>query len=439
MAMGNEDLSFQAQANKDPERYGDEEKINSGGLKDIYKVMDRSTRRYVALAKPRNLSNAEQKEHFLREAYLTASLEHPNIMPVYDSGLIENYTPFFTMKLMKGETLQGIIDQKADNWKEWSLIQRLSLFIQITEAIAYSHSKQIVHLDLKPENIQLGEFGEVLVCDWGLGKILYEEESSLKNDVDPGLYNDMTLDGELKGTPGYMAPEQADPTRGERDARTDIYALGGILYCMMTGEKPVQGSDLETIMKNTLAGELMDVKIQEKALNSVILKALETNPQARYESVLELQNDLQAFIQGFATSAEEADLSRLLWLFVRRNFRLIISLSTLVSFGFFWLYSSQKQGKLQDLYSNEKEVNQQIKSMAVGQLLDYTKETLKTFQFDQTENILKAALAMEDQNALAWNALGELKFYRQEFEEATECFNKASDSVHDYLSEKIKI
>ena len=143
------------------ERYTHKELLATGGMKEIYKVYDTKMKRFIAMARLIPDSDEELAEVFLKEAALTASLEHPNIISVYDFGINENLDPFFTMELKVGESLDEIIDEeKAD------LNELLEIFVKVCDAISYAHSNNVIHLDLKPDNIQVGKYGEVQVCDW---------------------------------------------------------------------------------------------------------------------------------------------------------------------------------------------------------------------------------------------------------------------------------
>ena len=156
----------------------------------------------------------------------------------------------------------------------------LESFIKVCDAISYAHSKNVLHLDLKPENIQLGQFGEVLVCDWGLGKIIGDKDIEYDQMLfNPDLLNNVTLTGKVVGTPGYMAPEQIN-LKHEKSFQTDIYALGSILYKIITGRDAFESEKLDEILQETLRGEVcppkgLDLNWQVPiSLSAVALKAM---------------------------------------------------------------------------------------------------------------------------------------------------------------------
>ena len=191
------------------DRYTDKEILALGGMKKVSRIFDSKTGRHVAMAELRAEAPSELFETFLREARLTALLEHPNIISVHDIGLSPEGLPFFTMDLKKGDSLATIL--KKNRLSRNALLE---IFIKLCDALSYAHSQKVMHLDLKPENIQIGRFGEVFICDWGLSKISGSDESEGKEFdeilFNPDLLNNMTLSGQVKGTPGYMAPEQIE-------------------------------------------------------------------------------------------------------------------------------------------------------------------------------------------------------------------------------------
>jgi serine/threonine-protein kinase len=282
------------------ERYGQTELMAVGGMKRIFKVLDRHGNRYVAMARLHEDASELLFDPFIREARLTALLEHPNIISVHDVGVDKEGKPYFTMDLKAGDGLDVVL-QKALADGGCALSDRLDVFLKVCDAITYAHSRDVIHLDLKPANIQVGHYGEVLVCDWGLAKL-------------------MTLYGQVKGTPGYMAPEQI---RGdERDKRTDIYALGAVLYAVLTCRPPLTG-DTDTMLQAAVSGDVVPpterVSGVPEALSAVVMKAMALNPADRYASVSDLITDVRAFLGGFSPVAHEIGLSTELMLFYRRN------------------------------------------------------------------------------------------------------------------------
>lgn len=303
----------------------------SGGMKAIYKIRDLRTNRFVAMAEiKKEGENADLKnEQFLREARIAAALEHPNILPVYDIGLHNDGSPFFTMKLMKGVSLDRILKEKVKlnpfYGKRFDQSSLLEIFVKVCEAVSYAHSCRVVHLDIKPSNIMIGDYGEVYICDWGIAKILdstiaeYQEIISL----DEGILNDITLSGVMKGTPGFMAPEQIDKKFGKKCEQTDIYSLGALLYSMLIYKRPLAGSSSEQTIKATTSGKIPVPKaISEQipdSLNAICIKSMATYQGNRYNSVKELLSDLRAYQEGFATQAENASPFKLFQLLLKRN------------------------------------------------------------------------------------------------------------------------
>ncbi|MCM8528529.1 MAG: serine/threonine protein kinase [Lentisphaeraceae bacterium] len=312
------------------ERYTDRTAIAKGGMKTIYKVLDLKTDRYIAMAELHEGASESSFENFIREARLTANLEHPNIISIHDIGLRENDKPFFTMDLKVGDSLRVILkklDERDPEYeKRYTLNVLLEIFSKICDAMDYAHSRAVLHLDLKPDNIQIGLHGEVLVCDWGLGKVIGEkspEYTSFETELNPDLLNDITQAGELKGTPGYMAPEQACKD-GVKNYQTDIYALGCILYSILT-QKPTVSGSLDEMMEATRKGDIeLPSKVcpelfLPKTLDSIFEKATQLDPEKRYSSVKQLKSDISNFLAGYSTSVEKGLFIHEIGLFYRRN------------------------------------------------------------------------------------------------------------------------
>ena len=208
-----------------------------------------------------------------------------------------------------------------------ALSKKLNILIKVCDAISYAHSQEIIHLDLKPDNIQISSFGEVTVCDWGLAKAHGGQEKT--GDTVEGLdqfeIDNMTQDGVVKGTLGYMAPEQIS---GDiKNAKTDVYALGAILFEMLYGELPVEGETALDMVKMTIRGKInIPTTDVPNPLKAVALKALSLEKEDRYSSVEQFQKEIHNYLSGRATSAENAGLGRLFVLLVKRNKALTLTL-----------------------------------------------------------------------------------------------------------------
>jgi predicted Ser/Thr protein kinase len=242
-------------------RYALVKEIARGGMGQIYFGEDPQLERQVAV-KVSSISEGGEDQRFTKEAKVLALLAHPNIVPIHTMGVDSQGRPFYSMKLVKGRTLQAVLNALKDGntaaTKEYTQAALLTVFRKVSDAMAFAHAKGILHRDLKPENIMVGEYGEVLVMDWGLAKILGERDAmgAVKAAAtDTGDYG-MTLEGEVMGTPQYMSPEQAEGMVAELDTRSDIYSLGGILYAILTLRPPVGGSTLAEVLGNVKSGVL---------------------------------------------------------------------------------------------------------------------------------------------------------------------------------------
>jgi serine/threonine protein kinase len=305
--------------------YSQKSVLVQGGMKLISRIFDKRTNRFVAMAELIKKEDSELYEPFLREARLTALLDHPNIMNIHEIGLDESSHPYFTMDLKQGDNLEIILQKivKSDSVyrEKYGLNELLDIFQKVCNAVDYAHSKAVVHLDLKPDNIQVGDYGEVLLCDWGLSKIVgSSDDLQQDNLLNPDMLNNMTLHGIVKGTPGYMAPEQI--TGEQKTQQTDVFSLGCILYKICTGVSPFDG-ELEFLFAQTVEGRYTPVMEVNKTiapgLVAIVDKAMRPVPEDRYLSVDQLINDLRKYREGFATEAENAGALRLLQLLYKRN------------------------------------------------------------------------------------------------------------------------
>jgi eukaryotic-like serine/threonine-protein kinase len=308
---------------RDDRKYHVRGLIAMGGMGAVLDAEDLATRRPVAMKVLLNANTSEDVARFIEEAQITAQLEHPNIVPIYELNVNELDKPFYTMKLVRGESLahvlHALVTERDGAGQRWPLGELLVTFDKACDAIAFAHSKGVVHRDLKPENVMVGDFGEVMVMDWGLAKALGQsanlgrihQESihtmvrSIRRDDEAREF--MTIAGKAIGTPQFMSPEQASGRSHEVDARADVYALGALLYQIITLVPPVSGSDATEIFDHVISGRikapremvgdrklphLPDGRIPE-SLASVTMKALSLNPDDRHATVRALQADVQ--------------------------------------------------------------------------------------------------------------------------------------------------
>ncbi len=309
-----------------------------GGMGMILDAKDRSTGRTVAMKVMRNRGSADAVIRFISEAKITAHLEHPNIVPVHELSVYEDDQVFYTMKFVRGETLHAILDKLLSGDKstieKYPLAALLTVFQKICDALSFAHSKGVIHRDLKPDNVMIGDYGEVLVMDWGLAKA--EGENWVANnpqELDGSSFE--TLAGQVMGSPHYMSPEQARGEIANLDARTDIYALGAILYHLITLSPPVQGQNAADVLSKVSKGELApafesltDSKMRRphlpgarvpESLIAVTRKAMAFTREDRYGKVAELQSDISAYQNGFATHAENAGTAKQFALLLNRH------------------------------------------------------------------------------------------------------------------------
>ena len=302
-----------------------------GGMGLVYEGYDQHLARRVAV-KVSALKSGRSDPRFIREARVLALLAHPNIVPIYNLGQDASGRSCYGMKLVRGQTLQAILDaQREGNAKaveEYPLERLLGVFLKICDALAFAHAQGVLHRDLKPENIMVGEFGEVLVMDWGVAKIKGDPLSDFvteSSDGSPDPVPGETWDGEVIGTPGYLSPEQAQGRVDSMDERTDVFGLGGILHAILTLNPPVEGPTLLDILIKSKRGDISRRHLYARgsqippALQAVTLKALSARPERRYQSVRDMALEIENYRNGFATRAEEAGLARQLLLLVSRH------------------------------------------------------------------------------------------------------------------------
>ncbi len=291
-----------------------------GGIGQVWLARDVQLNRDVAIKTLREEFQHRQRamRRFLKEAEITGQLEHPGIVPVYE--LVANPAtgrPFYAMRFVRGRTLAKAIrsyhDQRlVGETDPLALPALLSALVAICNTVAYAHSRGVVHRDLKGDNVLLGDFGEVIVLDWGVAKVLgtSDDESLVTvGNIDAGAEIDQTLQGDVVGTPAFMAPEQANGRLELIDARTDIYGLGAILYEILTGQPPFCGANTVEILEKVRRDDPVPPHLLwpdvPPALETACLKALAKNQADRYASATALAEEIQVWQEVQRRRAEE--------------------------------------------------------------------------------------------------------------------------------------
>ena len=287
-----------------------------GGMGEVWLAEDSDIGREVALKRMRG-GRDEHKDRFLLEAQVTGQLEHPCVIPIHEVGMDESGQPYYVMKFVRGETLTKAIEQYHSPSseggaggvetppKEVQRLRLLNIFINLCQAIAYAHSRGVIHRDIKPDNVMVGAYGETLVLDWGLAKVVGRPES---DDFGPAVRlrtsgeTMETLAGSVKGTPSYISPEVASGKVEEVDEISDVYLLGGTLYHLLTGRKPRGGAKLQEILeaartKPPTPPRELDPTI-DRPLNAICMKAMAFRKKDRYATAAALAEDLQRYLAG---------------------------------------------------------------------------------------------------------------------------------------------
>jgi serine/threonine-protein kinase len=276
-------------------RYGYFKTIAKGGKCVIQSCKDFHLSRVVAYKslKPELADDPYENQRFLREARVTAMLQHPNTVPVYELSRDNAGKYYFTMKMVEGDTLREILtgEPALDGWRPVPLRRVVDTLIQVCHALDYAHSHGVVHRDVKPANILIGPFGEVLLLDWGLAKVWGMDADE---DSPMGAPNvSLTGQGRLQGTVLYMSPEQVEESP-DLDHRSDIYSLGAVLYEVLTGGEMITGRTLHELMSAVLASDIVppSERTPERdipaELEEICLRAVALDPNDRYDTAHEL-------------------------------------------------------------------------------------------------------------------------------------------------------
>jgi tetratricopeptide (TPR) repeat protein len=285
----------------DASTYDLREELGAGGMGRVVVARDRRLGRLLAI-KVARATDPSVRVRFTREAVLTARLQHPSIIPVHEAGVWPGDEPFYAMKLVAGAPLSRLIARSATLDERLALIPNI---IAVVDALSYAHAQRVIHRDLKPDNVIVGEYGETIVIDWGLAK----ELDAGDEDAEAAPYRRAaageTVVGAAMGTPPYMAPEQA---AGEPlDERADVYGLGAMLYHVLSGAPPYKGETADQVMDQVLDGPPVPLAEREagvpKDLLAIVEKAMARNPSRRYANAKQLGDDLKRFQRGQLVAA----------------------------------------------------------------------------------------------------------------------------------------
>ncbi len=450
--------------------------VATGGMGAVLKAQDNNLARTVALKVMLNSADANEQTvfSFVAEAQITGQLEHPNIVPLHDIGVAADGTIYYTMKLIEGRTLRDILkdirEGNTDTIQRFPISRLLTIFQKVCDGISYAHSRRVIHRDLKPDNVMVGEFGEVLVLDWGLAKVLPEPGQADTEETGgefsgplPGGGGDAmaTMAGQVKGTPNYMAPEQAEGRGADIDTRSDIYALGGILYYTLTMQPPVTGANLDEILTRVTSGEITppssfnsrpienptgkiaphcpDGTIPD-ALSAVAMKCMAGESAQRYQTVEELQADLASYQGGYATRAQDANIFTLMSLLFQRNKKevfmagLALLAIVLVVFGFLGKVKMSEM-KAQDALKNAEAKVAQLRETAPA-MAAVAEGKLRELKFGEAMTNIDQAIKLDESIARFHNIKGniymsslDIEAARKAFEQARELDTKLADAI----------
>ncbi len=366
--------------------YKGDKEIARGGMGRIVAVEDQRLRRPVALKELLDPS-PDQLGRFQREALITARLQHPGIVPVYEAGQWPSGEPFFAMKMVSGRPLDNVIAELRTLDERIALLPRIAA---AADAMAYAHSQRVIHRDLKPANVLIGDFGETVVIDWGLAKDLdasdglaseeraprsASEKSDKKRKPVTDTSSTLTIAGAVMGTPAYMAPEQA---RGEPvDTRADVFALGAMLYHLLAGVPPYNARTATDVIAAAALGRVVPLEDRSgaerdapKDLVAIVNRAMAQDPDKRYAHAGELADELRRFMTGQLVGAHHYTVWQRMGRFVKKHRAAVtISALSIVAFAVFGTLAIRQIVEQRDL-ANEQRTIAESRRVAAEKLID---------------------------------------------------------------------
>ena len=451
-------LRYLRQSARDLRRFRQEREVGRGGMGIVLSVWDPELRRRVALKLVRELppsSGQPLRERarlrLLEEAQVLGQLQHPGIVPVLELGHDEDADVFFTMPLVEGASFDEVIAEVHRGSSEWTLARAVGTLVRVSEAMAYAHSRDVVHRDLKPHNIMIGSYGETYVMDWGLAKlggpangVAIGVHAAAQRDGDSGLESgsssgsdavssarrDLARDqpdspllsqlGEVVGTPYYMSPEQASGLNSRVDARSDIYGVGAILYHLLTGQPPYR-QDQEQGQKGFRA-QIQRVLVgppesvvhlapeAPEELVSICERAMQRDPAARYRSMRGLGDDLRAHLEGRVVRAHAVGPWVELWKWARRHRSTVALLAVLVMLALlssivFAVLHRQSERQRRDLRVAQAD---SLRRMSAGHGIGAARRPMPSFADSFDDGRLDRRWIVIDNPDCVWERDGEL-------------------------------
>jgi serine/threonine-protein kinase len=270
-----------------------------GGMGHVHPATDRNLLRHVALKRlDKSLAGKSfYSDAFIAEAQINGQLEHPNIVPVHELAIDPNGIPYFTMKLVQGQSFDRWLRKRPLGTVE-RIAGGIEILLKVCDGLAYAHHRGVVHRDLKPANIMVGDFGQVYLMDWGLAKLVRSQPASGADAL-------MNAPGPI-GTPDYMAPEQARGNPEDVDQRSDVFGLGALLFEILCGHGPYGAADdpAQLLLDRAAAGQVLGIDAAcervgvAKRIRLVAERATRANPDERYPSITEMQDAMRAFLHG---------------------------------------------------------------------------------------------------------------------------------------------
>lgn len=297
------------------EKYTDVEPFAEGGGAEIHLGTDSTLARKVIIKtlRAKFRDDERMRRRFLREARVTAIIQHPGVVPIYEMNRTPEGDVYFTMKKVEGYTLKQVVEGRVARSKEFDRYRNRNLLIDIVlrtgETVAAAHRAGVIHRDLKPENIRVGDYGEVVVMDWGVAKLIQVPDEEMEEVADAVELEDLTQHGKLFGTPRYMSPEQTWGAE-DIDGRSDVFSLGVVLYELLSLRPLVVGGDSHTLVNKIRNDVFTPVRLREPlqmippALDAVCMKALRKQREDRYQSMDDFLDDLRRFQRGEPVEAQ---------------------------------------------------------------------------------------------------------------------------------------